>query len=102
MHGGLSITEVASVKSVMKVHIFLPAYKCPFSDRSLITAVMLHRDVSYVDSSVSRITTKRNWKMLDMAAFRRNLLLSDVITDPIVDCDHFFDAYDDCLRTLID
>ena len=42
------------------------------------------------------------WKQLNIAAFKRDLLASDIVTQPIVDCDNFFDTYDRCLRTLVD
>ena len=57
---------------------------------------------TYVDPPASPTITKRNWKQLDIAAFKRDLLASDIVTQPIVDCDNFFDTYDRCLRTLVD
>ena len=71
------------------------------SDHSLISAVIPLQDATYVDPFASLTITKRNWKQLDIAAFKRDLLASDIVTQPIVDCDNFY-TYDRCLRTLID
>ena len=83
---------------VVKVNVDLPI----FSDQSLLTTVIPLQDVSYVDPSASRIITKHNWKKLEIAAFRRDVLLCDVLTKPIVDCDSFYDTCDWCLWMLVD
>ena len=68
---------------VIKVNVDPPIY----SDHSLISVVIPLQNSTYVDSSVSRTIMKRNWKQLDTAAFKRDLLASDIVTQPIVDSD---------------
>ena len=68
----------------------------------MISAVIPLQDATYVDSPVSRTIMKRDWKQLDTSALKRDLLASDIVNQPIVDCDNFFDTYDRCLRTLVD
>ena len=73
-----------------------------YADHSLISAVIPLQDATYFDTSASRTITKRYWKQLDIAAFKQDLIASDIVIQPIVECDNFFDTYDRCLRTLVD
>ena len=82
----------------IKVDVDPPIY----SDHSFISTVIQLQDAKYVDPSASRTIAKRNWKQCDTTAFKRDLQASDIVAQPIVDCDNFFDSYDRCLRTLVD
>ena len=55
-----------------------------------------------MDPSASRIIKKRNWELLDIAAFKSDLRTPDVLTKPIVGCNISFYIYDSCIRTLVD
>ena len=46
--------------------------------------------------------TRRNWARLDVDAFRKDLLESNIFTNPPVNCDDLFSCYDCCLRETID
>ena len=72
-----------------------------FSDHSLISAELFLHDASQPEVNTVQAETRRNWKMLDCDAFRRDILSSDIITKPTDNCDIFCEVYDRCLPELV-